>query len=195
MTSGSLGLFYYGSDDINGTVPQRRVRERKIYMNEKDTILIKGLVAKALDKVYELDYHLILNNAVNSVGKDEHHHVGERSILFRFAHYLQNLLDEYPQFDEYNLDCEYNRNGSETKNLPSFPNGTYPDVILHKRGSNDDNILIIEFKTYWNTDQTQDFKKIDEFTNESGKYHFKIGMAIRIDKLRKDVRIHYFPEK
>ena len=59
-------------------------------MNEEDTILIKGLVAKALDKVYELDYHLILNNAVNSVGKDEHHHVGEE-LYFLFL--LEGIYD------------------------------------------------------------------------------------------------------
>ena len=40
-----------------------------------------------------------------------------------------------------------------TKKLPSFPNGTFPDEILYKRGSNDNNILVMEFKTYWNKDQ------------------------------------------
>ena len=49
-------------------------------------------VNQALDMVYDNDYHLISNRAINRVGIDEHHHVGERSIVFRFAHYLQNIL-------------------------------------------------------------------------------------------------------
>ena len=50
-------------------------------------------VNQALDMVYEKDCHLILNRAINNVGIDEHHHVGERSIVFRFAHYFQNIIN------------------------------------------------------------------------------------------------------
>lgn len=141
-------------------------------------------VNQALDMVYYKDYHLISNRAVNNVGRDEHHHVGERSIVFRFAHYFQNILDDAGGFEEYDLDCEYNRNGTAVKSLPSFPNGTYPDVILHQRGSNDGNLLVIEFKTYWNKNQQADTRKVMEFTRQSGKYAFLMGMTILIGKSR-----------
>lgn len=73
---------------------------------------------------------------------------------------LQNNIDTDGTFKRYDLYCEYNRNGARTKQLPSFPNGKYPDVILHKRGSNNGNILIMEFKTYWNRDRSNDKNKI-----------------------------------
>lgn len=146
-------------------------------------------VNQALDMVYDNDYHLISNRAINRVGIDEHHHVGERSIVFRFAHYLQNIIDDAGGFADYDLDCEYNRNGAVTKSLPSFPNGTYPDVILHQRGSNDGNMLVIEFKTYWNRSQKVDARKIKEFTSKSGKYGFVMGMTILLGKVREKATV------
>ena len=50
--------------------------------------LLDELVEKALDLLYEKDMHLILNKALSKCGRDDEHHVGERSIVFRFAHYF-----------------------------------------------------------------------------------------------------------
>lgn len=150
--------------------------------------VLDNLINQALDMLYERDMHLIMNRAVNSQGRDDKHHVGERSIVFRFAHYLQNLIDDNGGFKEYNLDCEYNRNGAECKALPSFPNGTYPDVIIHKRGSNENNLLVLEFKTYWNRNTKDDKRKLHEFTDPNGKYKFQKGISFVIGKTRADVK-------
>ena len=150
--------------------------------------LLDALVEKALDILYEKDMHLILNKALSKLGRDEEHHVGERSIVFRFAHYLQNLMDESGEFEDFNLDCEYNRNGSECKILPSWPSGTYPDVIVHKRGSNDFNLMVIEFKTYWNNKIYSDKLKLREFTDKSGVYKYQKGYVILINKERDKLR-------
>ena len=150
--------------------------------------LLDELVEKALDLLYEKDMHLILNKALSKCGRDDEHHVGERSIVFRFAHYLQNLMDESGEFEDFNLDCEYNRNGSECKILPSWPNGTYPDVIVHKRGSNDFNLMVIEFKTYWNNKIYSDKLKLREFTDKSGVYKYQKGYVILINKERDKLR-------
>ena len=161
-------------------------------MEISDEELIERLmkyVDLSLDTVYEKDLHLILNKAGTGAGKDEHHHVGERSIVFRFAHYLQNLLDKDDILSRYHLDCEYNRNGALVKSLPSFPNGVYPDVILHKRGKNDSNLMVIEIKTHWNRKQSTDKSKIREFTEKSGKYAFVLGMTILVEKKRDLVHI------
>lgn len=156
-------------------------------MEEKLKVL-DSLVNQALDMLYERDMHLITNRAVNSRGKDEQHHVGERSIVFRFAHYLLNLIDDNGGFAEYDLDCEYNRNGAECKALPSFPNGTYPDVIIHKRGSNEHNLLVVEFKTYWNRDLSNDKKKLFEFTDPNGRYKFQKGISFLLGNARDKVQ-------
>ena len=38
------------------------------------------------------------------------------AIVFRLAHYMQNFMDEMPEFEGYVLDCEYNRNEQILKN-------------------------------------------------------------------------------
>lgn len=149
---------------------------------------INQQIYECLEKLYKDDKHLILNKPENCDNK-EISHVGERSIVFRFAHYLQSELEKRKEFSVYNLDCEYNRNGTERKNLPSFPNGTYPDVILHKRGSNDGNLLVMEFKTYWNPNQEKDKQKIKEFIDKNGNYKFMLGYSVLLNEEFKDVRI------
>lgn len=109
--------------------------------------------------LYSEDDDLIVNTPSDSNLINGTHHVGERAIVFRFAHYLQNELNMYSEYKSYNLDCEYNRNGISAKILPNFPNGVYPDLIIHKRGRNDKNILVMEFKTYWNSNIDADKKR------------------------------------
>lgn len=85
--------------------------------------------------------------------------VNERSITHRFAMYIQ---DEFP---EYDVDCEYNRDGLEAKRLNSFKkpidnsdtNGAsvYPDIIVHHRGTRD-NFIVIEAKKSSNLQEHQD---------------------------------------
>lgn len=110
---------------------------------------LTGAINSCLDKLYENDSYLILNYS-----KDEPNHVSERSIVFRFGIYFEEFVRE--KLPSYNLDSEYNRNKADKKFLPSWKSGCYPDIIIHKRGSNDDNFLVIEFKTWWNSEQSDD---------------------------------------
>ena len=97
------------------------------------------------------------------------HDINERSITHKLAEYVQKY------FSDYNVDCEYNRmpeksnnNGeAETKFIPKElhlnvskissddDKGTtvYPDIIIHKRGSNDSNLIVIEVKKEANADK------------------------------------------
>ena len=93
----------------------------------------------------------------------------ERSITHRLAIYLE---DEFP---DYNVDCEYNRNGAEIKriteifnniisqNAISITNKTgntvsvYPDIIIHHRGT-DDNFIVIEAKKTTNNNGNDEQK-------------------------------------
>lgn len=143
---------------------------------------LEKYIMEAFEMLYKNDKHLI-NNMPDSFRRlDNKHHVGERSIVFRYAFYLQKLINEDEQLKRYHLDCEYNRNGIETKALPRFPNGTYPDLIIHKRGSNEYNLLVMEFKTYWNSDQKGDIEKIREFMDVHGSYKYKYGIAVLIGR-------------
>lgn len=147
-------------------------------MKSKNMTLLKDAVVTALDRLYEKDYYLIFNRPM---GSRHDCHVSERGIVFRFGIYLQTSLNDL-SFNEYNIDVEYNRNMYEKKMLPSYANGTFPDLILHKRGSNEHNIMILEFKTWWNNDTTDDKKKINQFMDLNGAYRYRLGASIVLDK-------------
>ncbi len=124
-----------------------------------------NLVASALEQLYADDYDLIERE------------INERSIVSRFGRYLESLLQpsEYGTLD---LDVEYNRNGQGPKRTKKFINGVYPDLILHERGTNRRNILVIEFKTPWNQGDGEDVQKLQELTDESQVYGYDLGLAV-----------------
>jgi len=129
------------------------------------------LVNNALKRLYKHHEYLIKNK------------VHERSIVFWFGVYLHELLQhKEKEYAEFNLDFEYNKNHSNPKRTKNFQKGTYPDIILHKRGSNEHNLLIIEFKTWWSQDNSRDLMKLKDFTLPDGKYKYKCGLSIILGK-------------
>lgn len=97
----------------------------------------------------------------------------ERSITHRLAIYLE------AEFPEYNVDCEYNKNGSYPKRLINFRKTinsdntdgvtVYPDIIVHHRGTND-NFIVIEAKKSSNTD-LEDREKLQVYKTELSYTH------------------------
>ena len=142
------------------------------------------MINNAIDKLYENDNYL-LNINVNEPIED---HVCERAAVFRFGIYFQEELND-SEYKEYNLDCEYNRNGRNPKILPNFEKGIYPDIILHMRGNNNYNVVALEFKGWWNKVQKIDKKKIRELINKQGEYRYQEGYTILLTKTRNKVKV------
>ncbi|AOE85925.1 hypothetical protein [Pseudomonas sp. TCU-HL1] len=120
-------------------------------------------VAAALTELLDRDRHLLEVDA------------NERSITFRFAFYLQAHLPEWT------VDCEYNRDGVEPKRLEYlglYPDSedddaktVYPDVIVHRRGSLE-NYLVIEFKKSTSrVDPAIDLAKLQGYKDQLGYEH------------------------
>lgn len=152
-------------------------------MEEKLSALSKVL-DEALNELYRNDKHLL------------DYKVNERAIVFRLGIYMQELMNKYGCFEGLNLDFEYNRNIYDAKRLPKWENGVYPDLIVHKRGANVFNLLVMEFKTYWNPNCTNDYKKIKEFVNPCGEYRYRCGKSILLGKERNEVCIEtFFPKR
>ena len=126
-------------------------------------------ISSSLKDAYDYDKYLIDNK------------VHERTIVGRFAIYFQQKLNQI-DYSDFHLDIEYNRDHSDPKRTKNFPKGTFPDVIVHKRGSNDKNLCIIEFKTWWNPNTDKDIKKLKEFTDEEYKYKYGIGFSITLNR-------------
>jgi len=116
--------------------------------------------------------------------------VNERSITHKLAIYIEN------EFKDYDVDCEYNRMTDETGNCdpkrvkttiekyidervkpedikPDDSKATtvYPDIIVHKRGNNNANLLVIEVKKSSNKknnkkNNEKDIEKIKAYCRE-----------------------------
>ena len=157
-----------------------------LYENNEHNLVfqLNKLILISLYYLYRNDAYLIEHKPDKSMAEfnDSKHHVGERSIVFRFAHYLQNEIRKIESFENLYVDCEYNRNIDDLKKLPEPDKRIIPDVIIHERGVNDNNMLVMEFKTYWNNDQGHDEEKIECFTYAKGAYKYKYGVTVLINE-------------
>lgn len=145
-----------------------------------------------------------LNSALVALLRDEayliQYDVSERAITHKLAEHMQR------EFSEYKVDCEYNRNFNEPKSLKTrretlterlnrkykdrldklepdelLSISTYPDVIVHIRGSNEFNLLVVEVKKVDGEPDDLDRLKLKEFTKiENNSYNFQIGVSIII---------------
>ena len=136
--------------------------------------LLEELIKKSLDDLYQNDHDLLKRK------------VAERDLTGLFAHYFRNNMKD-TAIAEYNVDCEYNRDGYGMKKI----DGTlvYPDFILHKRGTNESNLLIIEFKTWWNSDNREDIEKLKAMMSEWYRYQYQYGYSIILNQERDSVTV------
>ncbi len=112
---------------------------------------IKECLSAALSKLQAKDNWLLTKN------------LSEQSVSHKLAEYIQSY------FGDYHVDCEYNGDVNDGKKhiqilysqLEAFgllkpresqleaeiiERAVFPDIIIHKRGSNADNLLIVELK-------------------------------------------------
>lgn len=135
-------------------------------MNEEE---VQQAVISALERVIDEDTDLLRLD------------VNERSITHCLGMYLQEAV-----CDSWDVDVEYNRIGEDddvTKRLPEemlqeVSQGTvYPDVIIHQRGSEDDNLLVIEAKKSGNSSDG-DHQKIRAYLQY---LDYDYGLFVRFD--------------
>jgi hypothetical protein len=139
-----------------------------------DFIIVEQKVNNALNKLKEHDSILLKIN------------VNERSISHKLAEYLQS------EFSSFHVDCEYNRHLDLTKTLdvPKDPinwndlesKTIFPDIIIHQRSTNEENLLIIEMKKSSNrTNRQFDMSKIKAMMMEPYNYDFGLFLEINVN--------------
>jgi hypothetical protein len=124
----------------------------------------------ALTKLFKKDLYLF------QVG------VHERTITHKFAEYLQE------EFRVHSVDCEYNRDGLDIKMIEPLildeeerkEINIFPDIIIHIRGKNDFNKLVIEIKSS-NLSNSGDIQKLKALTSSSYKFKYKYGLFVRFN--------------
>lgn len=119
-----------------------------------------------------------LNNIMD--GNDRYllqHRVHERTIVARLSCFLSSI----EHFNEYDIDCEYNRSWETPKwfDMQWVNRIKIPDLIIHKRWEYIHDLLYCEFKLWnkWATKQNKliktDIARIEKFmTKEPYKYKY-----------------------
>ncbi len=161
----------------------------KVNNNSDIIYYLLKYVNKTLDVLYVNENYLFENNS------------SERNIVFHFAKYFFLQLAG-SKFEIYDLDCEYNRNKCDERgykeikyNYDNKKHIIYPDLILHKRGTNTQNILAIEFKKYTNYNKKSkrnDYFKLIALTDSESEFNYKLGLFIIFGATRDDVEITPF---
>ncbi len=144
---------------------------------------LKPLIQQALEWLYNNDDYLIMHKGIQLREKDIH--VSERGIVFRFGVYFQRIALQHPMLHAYNIDTEYNRNLDNVKSLPHTQwaeTGALPDLIVHKRGNNKNNLLVVEFKAWWSKTNLieQDRKKLSAFKRDP--YNYKNALLVHLNQ-------------
>lgn len=156
---------------------------------------IKILIADALYHFYQNDFSLM-----NYETEDKA--VSERCMVFRIGWYIQNYMNKETKWSSFDLDAEYNRCFEHPKSMyrqtldgiKKKIGDAVPDLLIHKRGDNDNNMVVFEFKKsglYEKNGKDADYKKLMYFTDLKNEYKYKFGLWIVLYKTKK-ADIHIF---
>lgn len=174
-------------------------RERNVEMQKTEMKLsinnVKELIEDALYHFYKNDFTLMDYETEDKA-------VSERCMVFRIGWYIQNYMCKQNKWSSLNLDAEYNRCFDHPKSMyeQTFAGirvkigDAVPDLLIHKRRKNEDNIAVFEFKKnsqYKESGKEDDYKKLKYFTNPKYEYKYKYGFWIALYKARK-ADIHVF---
>lgn len=147
---------------------------------DDESMIVKVLCA--LREIYRNDYFLV----------EEKCH--ELSIVGAFYRYFRNEYDDYfkSNFPDVSIDMEYSKMGEElcAKPAPSNKGGKQHmriDFVVHKRKSQEQNLLAIEFKLEGRTKEIDwDYEKLKAITvkvdDEKQVRKYELGISITLKK-------------
>lgn len=125
---------------------------------------LQSKIVKALNSLIQNDRYLL------------HVDANERTLSCRLAVLLK------AEFSDWDVDCEYNRDGHDPKRIHLAPESirsdddmgvtVYPDIIIHQRGEAK-NLLCIEIKKKSSSqiDKNRDLYKLEKYKSQLG-YQF-----------------------
>lgn len=121
----------------------------------------------------------------------------ERTLTQRLAFYLELQLRKNIKYENYSVNCEYNKDGEDIKRLKFGKNAKrkkiYPDIIIHQVKIKD-NLIAIEMKktTSRNTEKIKDIEKLEALTDRKNDYHYTLGIYFELDITDNNNIINFF---
>lgn len=130
-----------------------------------DNDALKELVYESLQELYANDRELITRK------------VYETATAHRLGVYMEQfwLSNGY---DKRHVDIEYDKNMGNGKRLVPGEGGKRPDIIIHRRQSNDQNTLIVEMKKKKLSPIRDDENKLKGATDPRHGFHFQLGLYL-----------------
>ncbi len=95
------------------------------------------------------------------------------------------------EFDGFDVDCEYDKQGEDIKRESSGKR-IRPDILVHKRGTNDFNLVVLEMKTKKEGVLEKDINRLKEMTDQRGEHKYKLGVFIRYERDSNSLIVRYF---
>jgi hypothetical protein len=110
--------------------------------------------------------------------------VSERAVMFHLGRYIREKTPA-----KFDVDCEYNRHFKNPKQLWYLKNeldvpqecSVFPDILIHRRNSDEDNILVMELKKI-GEDLEADKRKLKAFKVAPYSYAFAVQVVINNHK-------------
>lgn len=145
----------------------------------------KEIIEYALEQLYKNDSALVQYPSIKEA-------VSENCLLFRIGLYMHDFIRQNSLFSNISVDCQYNRNFQHPKSMfkPTLEGiekavkNPIPDLLLHQRGSNENNLFLIELKKGkpLQKEIENDAEKLCYFTNETHEYKYAYGFSIWLYK-------------
>ena len=145
----------------------------------------KEIIDYALTEFYLHDKALVQYPSIKEA-------VSENCMLFRIGWYIHEYVKRDGNFALLSVDCQYNRNFEHPKSMYKQTlsginkkvKDPIPDLLFHQRGSNDNNLFLVELKKGkpGKAELLNDDEKLRYFTAESFEYKYAYGFAIWLYK-------------
>ncbi len=158
------------------------LEEESLFHRYRSLNEIKNILRACLTKLYTHDRFLFERKNGNGVR--------EQCLVFRFAHYLQNMMDEFYVDCEYNSAFQLQDDGSyieipckTTTDSNNEEHCRYPDIIVQTRELRVGNDFIcLEIKKHNNTDRVSHDKDVAVLTELTSNYGYRYGFHLILGK-------------
>jgi hypothetical protein len=105
--------------------------------------------------------------------------VSERAITHKIAEAFEGMFGASAGYD---VDCEYNRVRGHRIKCGNNGRRVYPDIVIHRRGQQNDNILAVEVKKRKAGTKAiiRDQKKLEEYVRGQLRYKYGLSVVFRV---------------
>lgn len=134
---------------------------------------------------------LVVSEAVKKCYKEEKSLIAlgmEQACVARIFYHMQDMINRLPKFKEFkdfNLDSEYSKVFERVSYQEDLKSRIQPDIVLYRRDSDEDNFLVIEFKSKKDSNTIKapykDRLKLEKLTSHNSEYKFRLGIFVRLD--------------